>query len=125
MIRRAFLFIALTLVALVPLTTPQPAAAKLGDRMNYIVYSDIPTKTWVTWYRSETFGNRKIISSGWMEPHKWFRQELIQGNTYYVRGEVMNEKGQRTYDTTAQVEIGPGHATSKTLKKGNGNYYWQ
>jgi Fe-S cluster biosynthesis and repair protein YggX len=125
MIRRAFLFAALAAIALLPLTAAQPASAKLGDRMNYVVYSDISTKTWVTWYKTETFGNRKIISSGWMEPRKWFKQEIIQGNTYYVRGEVMDEHGKKIYDTTAQVEIGPGHATSKTLKKGNGNCYWQ
>ncbi|HTU69408.1 MAG TPA: hypothetical protein VMF11_03725 [Candidatus Baltobacteraceae bacterium] len=110
---------------LTSLTVTQTVSAKPGDRMKYVVYSKINTKTWVTWYKTETFGIRKMIAGGWMEPGKSFTQELIEGNTYYVRGDVMNDQGKKIYDTTAKVEIGPGYPTSKTLMKGSDNYYWQ
>ena len=111
------------LVASFALGGMKPANAKLGEEITFVAYSQIANRAWVTLYKQGTFGNRSIIGSGWMPAHGFWKHPANYGNTYFVRAEVMDANDDRIYDTT--VTWDEHSASSVTLMKGNGNYYWK
>jgi hypothetical protein len=121
--RSTLLLSALALAASVALSAPHPAQAALGDRSYIVAYSRIAHKTWVTLYKLGTFGNRTIVGSGWMPSGGSWSHEIVTGNTYYFRAQVVDGSGTTIADTT--VERDDKGPSSATLHYEHGNYFWR
>ena len=122
---RRIIFLRIVAVALAATCSIAPftTRASLGDHTKFVAYSKIAHRAWITLYKMETFGNRKIIAFGWMPARGDWTHDIVYGNTYYVRAEVVDGAGNRLYDTTAKWD--EQSPTSITLWQGTGNYYWK
>ncbi len=120
--RSALLLSVLAFTASLALSPPPPARASLGDHVKIVAYSRIGHKTWVTLYKRETFGNRTIIGYGWMPAGGSWSHEIVLGNTYYLRAQVVDAAGETIADTTVERDDkGPSAAT---LTYAHNNYFW-
>jgi hypothetical protein len=121
--RSTALLSVLALTASLVFADPLAAHASLGDRSHLVAYSRIAHKTWVTLYKLGTFGNRTIVGSGWMPAGGSWSHEIVLGNTYYFRAQVVDGSGKTIADTTVERDDkGPSAAT---LHYEHGNYFWR